>query len=174
MQRILLILLLFAASCKPYQDPEPISDDRINNPYCNDPSAINYNWGFPGLPDNSLCVYPTDVFTGNYTYFDTAYDAALNVLATNSYNLQISNVDTTRLLINGFCSGITIKATANRFLDFVIDSIHGNGQVFCDPLDTIIGGGQKSDFYDSLYILFNYQIESDTGLATHKGRAVKQ
>src|ERR1043165_6289024 len=67
----LALVMGFAFSCKKWQDPAPKEDPRLTRPYCNDPEAVNYNWDFPGKPDNSVCFYPSDLFAGTYTFWDT-------------------------------------------------------------------------------------------------------
>lgn len=169
----LFILLLFAA-CKPYKDPDPITDPRLeNSSYCNDPSAVNYNWGFPGIPDNTLCIFPSDVFEGNYIWYDTILDVNRTVMGYDSVFATVSKIDTTSISITGRC-GYNLKLTANKFLTIIIDSIDGNGQIFCQPNDTIIGSGIKTGFSDTTTFRLNYTIVSDTGSSTHESIFIKQ
>ena len=174
MRNYLFFIILLVAACKPYKDPDPITDPRLqNSSYCNDPAAINYNWGFPGIPDNSLCIFPTDVFEGNYVWRDSVIDENGDVLAFDSVFATVSKLDTTRLNINGRC-GYDLKLTADKFLGIVIDSIDGNGQKFCQASDTIIGTGLKTGFSDTTTFSLNYIIISDTGSSIHKSIFIKQ
>lgn len=174
MRNLLFVTFIFIAACKPYQDPDPISDPRLEeSSYCNDPAAINYNWGFPGVPDNTLCIYPSDVFTGNYVWRDTILDGNRNVLGFDSAFVTITKIDTTRVNINGRC-GYDLKLTADEFLNIVIDSIDGNGQKFCQANDTIIGSGLKTGFSDTTTFTLNYTIISDTGSSMHESLFIKQ
>lgn len=173
MRNIVLFILLFAAACKPYQDPEPIDDPRLSRLYCNDPSAVNYNWDFPGIPDNSVCFYPSDVFEGNYLWHDTVLDLNLLPVSFDSTLVSIAKIDTTRLELTGKC-GYTLNLTANRYLNIVLDSLIGNGQEFCRLGDTIVGKGLKNSVSDSTTFTMNYTIFSDTGNSVHKALFIKQ
>lgn len=174
MRNYLLFLILLTAACKPYKDPDPITDPRLeNSSYCNDPAAINYNWGFPGIPDNNLCIFPSDLFEGNYKWYDTIRDETGAVLGFDSVFATVSQIDTTRININGRC-GYDLKLTADKFLNIAIDSVQGNGQQFCQLSDTIIGAGSKSGFSDTTSFTLNYIIVSDTGTSIHESIFIKQ
>ena len=173
MRNLALILLVLLSACKPYEDPQPIDDPRLNNPYCNDPAAVNYNWNFPGVPDNSVCFYPSEVFEGNYVWYDTVLDNNLLPISWDSTNITLTKVDTTSLQLTGKC-GYTLNLTAGRFLAITIDSIIGNGQEFCRMGDTIVGSGLKSGVVDTTTFTLNYEILSDTGNSTHKAFFLKQ
>ncbi len=164
-------LLVFG--CKKYTDPQPFTDSRINNPYCNVPSALNYNWGFPGIADNSLCIYPSTFFSGTYFYRDTIYDATGNVMGQDSFQVTITAIDTTAVHITGFCGTNIIKAKANRYYKLVYDSTFVVGQHLCSNDDTLIGGGSKKDFLDTMTVKFNYQINNTSGVSFHAGTANK-
>lgn len=172
---LLFAILLLLASCRKYKDPAPISDDRLDDrPYCNDPSAVNYNWDFPGYPDNAVCIYPTQLFSGNYLYVDTLLSAEGLPLATDTFPLQVTALDSTHLNLNGFCPGTAHTAKATRFFRFTLDSLLGNGQTFCGGKDTIAGGGTKSGIADTLTFQLQYTLQTDTGAFSHKGTAFKQ
>jgi len=174
MRIILLIsscILLFG--CKHYKDPDPFSDDRINKHYCNDPSAINFNWDFPGIPDNTVCIYPAQIFSGNYFYRDSILGKDLSVLGVDSFPITVTQIDSTRLKILGLCGTEFYTAKANRFFQFTLDTVVGNGQQFCNPLDTISGNGKKFSIADTSTIKLSYQLLSDTGISYHSGTAIK-
>jgi hypothetical protein len=166
------LLLLF--SCKKYKDPDPQTDPRIQDLYCNDPSAINYNWNFPGIPDNTTCFYPSDVFAGNYTYYDSTLNDDLDVIAMDTFTISLVKIDTVRMTLSGFCTGAPLSITADQFLRLVLDSIDGDGQQLCLGADTMIGGGKKVTVLDTTNITFSYEIESGNARTTHKGTAIKQ
>ncbi|MEZ5047562.1 MAG: hypothetical protein R2831_11295 [Chitinophagaceae bacterium] len=169
---VLAALLLF--SCKKYKDPNPFTDPRIVSPYCNDPSAVNYNWDFPGKPDNSVCIYPTDVIQGAYFYHDTIYNSTGDVIKRDSFTLNFSKIDTVHFTIQGFCTGTqSISARATRYLLFSIDSLLGNGQEYCGLDDTIMGKGKKYSIESSAPIKLEYQIQTDSGMVFHYGTAIK-
>jgi len=172
--RLIFLSLLFLVSCKPYQDPQPFTDPRIVNKYCNIPSAINYNWNFPGIPEDSVCVFPAQIYNGTYFYRDSIFNNAGLLLDQDSFLLTFTQLDTTRLNITGFCAGNTISATASRYFKFNIDTIVGYGQLLCQSTDTIYGRGSKLDLYDTLHIKMSYEVATDTGIIYHAGTATKQ
>ena len=173
MRKYLLFILLLAAACKPYKDPDPITDPRLVTPYCNDPAAINFNWDFPGVPDNSVCFYPSDVFEGNYIWRDSVINEDFVVLSYDSTFVTLTKIDTTSLSLTGKC-GADIRLSATKFLNIIIDSIDGDGQKFCNATDTIIGSGLKTGFTDSTKFTMSYTIVSDTGKTRHKALFLKQ
>ncbi|MBU3676067.1 MAG: hypothetical protein FGM54_02660 [Chitinophagaceae bacterium] len=166
-----LVLIL---GCKRYTDPNPISDDRIKNPYCNDPSAVNYNWGFPGKPDNSVCIYPSAVFAGNFLVNDTVWGPNQVVLQTQAFPLQIIALDTVRMQLLGFCDTAKHSARANRFLRFTTDTLIGFGQTYCAGKDTLQVIGTQTNLFDTSGFDIEYILNTDTGMVYHKGRANKQ
>lgn len=165
-------LVLFLFSCEKYKDPDPFTDPRINKKYCNDPSAVNYNWDFPGVPDNSVCIYPAQLFKGSYFYRDSTLDANGNVVKRDSFNITIAQLDTVKVSVSGFCSSV-FSAKTNRFFRLTLDSILGPGQEYCGNNDTIMGKGSKAGISDTSFIRFDYQIDTDTGLIFHVGTATK-
>src|ERR1043165_5567011 len=89
----LALVMGFAFSCKKWQDPAPKEDPRLTRHYCNDPSAVNYNWDFPGKPDNSVCFYPADLFAGTYMFYDTVSASQSDLyLSADSLVLNISKI----------------------------------------------------------------------------------
>ena len=171
--RILALLLLLTAACKKYEDPDPFTDDRIKNKYCNIPSAINYNWDFPGIADNTTCIFPAQIYKGNYLFHDTVVNALGEYISKDSFLVSFLQIDSTRLTISGFCGYNLHYAKATRFFKFTLDSLIGNGQVFCNNKDTIAGGGSKIGIHDTSTIQIVYQLQTDTGIVFHKGTAFK-
>jgi len=181
--KIILILLLtcLSLSCNKWVDPKPVTDPRLTNPYCNDPTAVNYNWGFPGKPDNTVCFYPTDMFAGRFLFIDSIYsESGLNFgnfLYALTDTLSVTTLSHTKMTIAGFCStGSIMKLTALTFTA-TVDTTVGDtltttqGQLLCRTKDTVYG----TIFYsrtDSL-LHINFQVMSDTGLSSHVGKARK-
>ncbi len=176
------MLVLVVVSCSKWVDPKPI-DLGLTNPYCNDPNAVNYNWGFPGKPDNTVCFYPTDVFKGKYVFIDSIYSesgsTAGNFLYAKIDTLYFIAISQTKLVATGFCGPTdSMHLTAVTFTASV-DTLAGDsltatqGQItFCRTTDTVNG----SIFYnrnDSL-LHVNFQVTSDTGISQHIGKARKQ
>ena len=172
--KLLFIVTFFALSCKKYKDPDPFTDPRINNKFCNIPSAVNYNWNFPGVEDNTTCIFPAQIYNGTYFYHDSTLNSTGLVINEDSFYLHFLQIDSTKLKIIGFCANDTIEATATRFYKFTIDSVVKNGQVLCGSSDTIAGKGSKFDLSDTTTIRLQYTIATDSGVITHAGTAIKQ
>jgi len=173
------------ASCAKYKDKtaDPSIANGFNSTYCNDPEAVNYNDGFPGTPDNSKCFYPTDVFSGTYSFTDVVYYSEDYLAAPNmnrTYDLMLTPLSRTQLAVYGICSnGGFVSFTADRFYKavgdstFYIDSVKMPGQIFCNSIkDTITGLVSRTAYNDTLNISFT--IVSDTGITFHTGKAIKK
>ena len=181
---VIIAGVLYLPSCKKWTDPKGYTDPRLTNPYCNDPNAVNYNWGFPGKPDNSICFYPTDEFKGNWVFIDSIYSMSGatdgNFLYAIIDTLHIYARSDTTMTIYGFCSvGDSLKFHA-RGLSFTatIDTLVGDsltttmGQIFCRLVDTVNGSIFYSRADSMLHV--NFTVTSDTGLSSHvgKGKAI--
>ena len=170
-------MLLFG--CVKWNDPKPKADPALTNPYCNDPAAVNYNWGFPGKPDNSVCIYPTDKFAGRFLFIDSIYSES-GVSAGNFVGAQIDTLifnvlSHTKMTVAGLGGNSgTINLTAYTFtatLDTLVgDSLTANsGQLLAGTNDTVNGTIFYSMIDSQLHI--NLQIINDTGMASHTGKA---
>ncbi len=159
-------------------------DSRLDRLYCNDPFAINYNWNFPGTPDNSTCFYPIDIFGGNYMLTDSIYDADYKPDTVLKYPIRLFALSGSKIkiAITGFCDKDTLELTADRFYKAFLDSTNAvvngfdaklSGQLACRSVDTISGYIQKSQT-DSTKLSINFTIASDTGYSYHRGTAIKQ
>ncbi len=169
------VILIF--SCKKYQDSAPVNDPRLTNPYCNDPAAVNYNWGFPGKADNTICFYPTDLFRGTYQYIDSVYLTSSNYfIYADTLILSIHSLSHTRISVFGFCgNGDSLNLTAVGYVSTIDsavgDSVTARGQFLCRMADTVSGSISDNLLDTTLHIYFN--VVSDTGLTYHMGRAKK-
>lgn len=177
MRNIGIVLLggLAFYSCKKWTDPPPTTDPRLNNPYCNDPIAVNYNWGFPGIPDNSICYYPTDIFRGNWLYTDSVYQQSSGLfLYTREETLRVYALSKTTLAIQGFCAD-SLKMTATGYLanvDTIVgDTLTNRGQLWCRLQDTVNGTVSYSRIDSMLHV--SLTVISDTGITNHIGKARK-
>ena len=169
------------SSCLKWHDPKPYTDPKLSNPYCNDPNAVNYNWGFPGRADDSICFYPADLFKGRFLFTDSIYsEVGLtdgNFLYALTDTLYFTALSQTKLAVTGFCGSKedSFHLTALSF-NATIDTLAGDslttfqGQVpFCRILDTVNGTLFYSRIDSQIHISF--QIKSDTGLSSHVGKA---
>ena len=182
---ILFLLLVSTAvffSCAKWKDPAPVNDPRLTNPYCNDPLAVNYNWGFPGKPDNTICFYPNSLFVGTYMYYDSVYKDTL-FLGADSFVINIAyvNSDTThtKILMNGMC-GHSLSLPALPGYQATVDTLVGDttttsaGQLnFCRLQDTLSGIISRDRLDSPTVLHISFQVASDTGLTTHAGSAKK-
>ena len=179
-----LLLLSGLVACKKYKDPDG-KDLGLTNKYCNDPLAANFNQGFPGTPDNSVCVYPADTFVGNWMLLDSVFLPDLTTfVAVHNYNLVFAQqslaTDSFRnkLSVSGFCSnGNKLNLTANKYnlalTDSLIDQTLGQ-QFFCQNTDTVSGSFKVVK--DSLTTKMNILLteSNPSGTFIHVGTAIKQ
>ena len=172
-------LCALLAGCKTEDQTFPDTDPRLETrPYCNDPLAVNYNWNFPGRPDNSVCFFPSDLFKGSYQFTDSIYLAGGQLDSARSgtvYNLNIARIDDTKMQLSGFCAGgQTVPLTGNRTqFRAVVDTVTLRGALFCRPVDTVTGFISRT-LADSVNFLVELTVYSDTGLNVHRGTARRQ
>ncbi len=173
----LALLLLGMASCKPTDNKYNTTDPRLQtNTFCNDPAAVNFNWGFPGRPDSSVCVYPSDLYKGRFSFRDSVYDqdGYLDSAASqNTYALVISTAGKNAIRISGFCA-TTLTLTAPRTgFQATLDTNAVTGQIFCRPQDTVSGTITRA-FSDTTQLQIQFTVYADTSVRTHRGTAVHQ
>jgi hypothetical protein len=170
-----VLALLAYTACRKASDPAPKDDPRLTRPYCNDPEAVNYNWDFPGKPDSTVCIYPSDLFAGSWQYSDSIVSAdGTEVFDSAKYQLQLTASGRMQLSMKGLCgNNQSINITASRNKLFVIDTVVALGQYLCINTDTIAGGGSMY-FNESNRFTFTWVLNSDTGISYHHGTAVKQ
>ncbi|NCX94894.1 MAG: hypothetical protein EBX41_00545 [Chitinophagia bacterium] len=169
---------MVVVGCAKWQDPPATTDSRLTNPYCNDPKAVNFNWGFPGKPDNTVCFYPTDLFTGTYIYTDSVYTSPDNYfLYYRIDTLHFIAQSQTKVAVTGFCLlRDTLRLTADKSYIAAVDTLIGDsttnrGQYWCRIKDTVSGTILNSRLDTMLHVSF--QIISDTGTTLHIGKAKK-
>jgi len=168
-------------SCAKWKDPKPVNDPRLTNHYCNDPAAVNYNLGFPGVPDNTVCYYPSDLFVGNYLLHDSVYLSPSGLfISADSFVIRVTKISNSKIGVIGFCkSGSQLLMTAGPTYVATGDTTEGDsttiyhGQMLCRIQDTISGTISK-DRVDSTVLHIALQVVSDTGISLIQGRAVKQ
>ncbi len=182
MKRIVLGGVLVAgvswlAGCKQIENTYNDTDPRLDsNRYCNDPEAVNYNWNFPGKPDNAVCVYPADLFKGNFLFKDsvTREDGTLDsVASTRQYLLSIAAAGNNRVTLTGFCSQVLILTAPRTGFRATLDTTVVKGQLFCRPADTVNGSLQR-DLADTMGLKIAFTVISDTGTRVHYGTATRQ
>ncbi len=167
-------------SCAKWKDPAP-QDLGLTNPYCNDPAAVNYNWGFPGRADNSVCFYPNSLFIGTYMFYDSVYRDTLFVGA-DSTIITLSSIDPdpthSKLNLTGIC-GLNIKLTALPGYQATVDTLIGDtstitqGQHYCGVHDTLNGIISRSRLDSPTVLRMSFLVMTDSVIATHNGTAKK-
>ncbi len=172
---------LLWGACKKYQDPPPTNgDDRLTGHYCNNPYAINYNWGFPGIPDSTVCIFPNDQFVGSWQFTDTIMLPDSSIAEITLYHLAFSSrEDTSRnhLSVAGFCNNnrafqITADRFGNALTDTLIEYTDG-GQFFCSESDTV--SGRMNLYYENDSLLkINLMVLTPGGIQYHIGTGIKQ
>ncbi len=175
---VLIILIAGAIfSCNKYKSPKGYTDPNLTNHYCNDPNGVNYNWGFPGIPDNTVCFYPTDVFAGKYLFKDSVYlQSGYLFIFADSIILTIKKLTDSQMCIYGMCpNGDSILMTATPLFTAYVDTVIGDsvtnwGQSYCGSADTIVGSISQNRI-DSI-LTISFQVASDSGIITmHTGSA---
>ncbi|WP_157977153.1 hypothetical protein [Taibaiella helva] len=178
---LLLLLMGMAAvlyACSKYKDPPPAvpNDELKNRKYCNDPLAVNFNWGFPGTPDSTICIYPVDSFLGSWALTDTAFLPDGTIKSTQTRNLVFTATEDTlktHLSATGWCGNtFPFFATANKYRRAVIDTLlEGSpGQHICNNTDTLSGSLLLGN--DTMHI--DFAITDAEGTLYHKGTAIRQ
>lgn len=184
---ILPLFFMLVVACQKWTDPAPVDDPRIKDrKYCNDPLAVNYNWGFPGVADSTTCVYPADLFKGTYTFTDSVYFNDETTLDSahsfQTYTLQLSPISKTKFHLSGFCSNdlvftagrSTYQASADTTLK-LNDTTYAFGQPLCRIQDTLTGTISKSKTDSTFHsVTIAWKVISDSGINYHKGTAIKQ
>jgi hypothetical protein len=171
---LLFLLVLAGVSCKKWQD-KPGEDPGLKTHYCNIPAAVNYNHGFPGIEDNSVCIFPSDPFVGTYRFLDTVIRPEIDTSYPAAITFRIVKITDSAFAFTDFCgsSGRQWTFTANRYYHAITDTVVGPGkQLMCRDADTLSGSLDYRTGDSSLYIIFN--VISDTGFAIHQGTAYKQ
>jgi hypothetical protein len=168
-----IICVLISIGCQKYKDVPGQSDPRLSRKYCNDPSAVNFNFDFPGTADNSVCYYPADVFAGTYSFIDSVYTSANKVAFTIPLMLTVQAQSHGKFDLSGFCAGNTLHFSVNRTLRATADSTILNGQQLCRAQDTLSGSLIRK-LGDSTRLQVVLTVLSDTGATIHQGTAYKQ
>ncbi len=169
------------------EEPSKTTDERLSRPYCNDPEAVNYNWDFPGTPDNSICFYPDEMFEGTYLVFDTTFDGEFVMDSSSARSFTATLVANThsKMLLSGYvltptCTVNNLSITATRFYKATVDStflpppdsMYLNGAIICNN-DTLSGTISKKDKTNDT-IMIDFTIAADSGLLYHRGKAIRQ
>lgn len=169
-------------ACSKYKDPPAAQPDPrlADSFYCNDSRAVNYNWGFPGVPDNSICIYPVDSFLGNWVFTDTLYLPNGDTAGTIIKNLTFTSTEDTtltRLAVTGWCSnaGTPFYITANKYRLAEVDTMLGTypGQYLCNNTDTLNGTFNKNTGVVNT-MKIELTITNAAGTVYHKGTATRQ
>jgi hypothetical protein len=169
-----MVLAIVFWGCKKYTDPSPNPINNFTSHYCNNPKAVNYNWGFPGIEDNSICIFPADLFAGNYTYYDSILDVVNQIyIPYDTMDITINKLTDSTMTIVGQCAATQLTARATKNYRFSLDSTSDKGQTYCTINDTISGAGIKQQFNDTIF-KYNYTISNNDIIQEHKGYLFKK
>lgn len=169
-------MILYA--CSKYKDPPNANPVETGRHYCNDSRAINYNWGFPGTPDNDTCVYPVDSMLGNWKFTDSIFLPNGNLQEVTTRNLNFTSTEDTvfrHMAVSGWCSGAPIHITVDKYsfayTDTLIEGAYG--QLLCAVTDTVTGNFKKREAQrDTMDI--DLTLSAPEGVTRHKGIALRQ
>lgn len=185
---LVCVASVFFMQCKKADENTKTYDERLERRYCNDPLAINYNWDFPGTPDNSTCFFADEIFGGTYIVNDSIFDGSFNLdsAQVRSFPITISSIDKIHLSVSGFvlsptCTLNNLKITADRFYRATIDStflpppdsVYLGGFVVACSGDTVSGVFTRYQA-DALRMHIDLTLVGDTGIYYHRGTATKQ
>lgn len=169
-----ILLAVLIGACQKYKDKPAATDPRLTNPYCNDPNAVNYNWGFPGKPDSTTCIYPNQLFVGKYVYYDSIYQADYTFSYRLIDTLLIFSTSHTSLKMTGFCpAGDTMALTAGVTYVATLDTTEVKGQMLCRAQDTVSGTITKNLTDTVAEVHINFTVYADTATTYHIGTALK-
>lgn len=169
-------------ACSKYKDPPPAQRppglDSVF--YCNDPRAVNYNWGFPGTPDSNKCIFPVDSFLGTWLFADTIYLPSGDVSGTALRMLHFTSTEDSLLrhmAVAGWCGNPSVPfyITANKYGQADVDTMMGEypGQYLCGNSDTLSGFFNKNTgAADTMRV--ELTIINASGTTFHKGLAIRQ
>ncbi len=148
---LLSLSVLSLDSCRKYSDPAPIEDNRLDsNKYCNNPDAVNYNWGFPGQPSEDICIFPSDVFAGAYTLIDSAFTSSDTFIQESIYtNTQMIPLAHNYVSLTNYCSD-SLTILLSTYLEVFSDTADDNVYTICGAdtftLSGIHPGIDSTDF----------------------------
>lgn len=173
------MFIIFSIACKkPSDQSVPDISDQLTRPYCNDPIAANYNVGFPGIPDNSVCVYPYDKFLGTWDLKDSIFreDNTLYLVMDRIITFIPVSTDTNKnqMQILDWCAS-PIDIYCNKYgKAYIVNTLPypDSAQVICST-DTIMGTFQLINNEDSA-MKIQLVNRNNLGHFTHKSIATKR
>jgi len=176
-----LVVLTGAMGCKKYRDPAKpdIGDGLDSFHYCNNPLAVNFNWGFPGIPDSTTCIFPVDKFKGTWIFNDSVYtpdETLQEVIIKTLVFTPTEDTLLTHLAISGWCTGPEqMLVTADKYGRALTDTLleYTAGQLICTTTDTISGSFQQY-FKSEDTMKVDMTLNSASGIRYHRGTAIKQ
>lgn len=171
-------LSMFFIACEKYKDKKGDDiQDQLKNKYCNIPFAINYNWGFPGIEDNSTCYFAYEFFEGSWIFIDTvSKDEVVLSIDTIPISFARKEADTTLASIEmmGLCNLEKLNLITDKFYNAITDTME-NGekfQVICNNQDTIAGTIARH-ISDSTNLSIKLSVTNANGTFIHKGIAIR-
>lgn len=175
---VLLSLCLGWMACSKEDKKGDNLDDKLTNKYCNIPGAVNYNWGFPGKEDNSICFFATDYFVGTWTFYDTIILQDSTFIGTDSMQITFETIpgDTTYRKMNmlGWCGNDPILLDISKFYIGLSDTFRNSEgwQMTCNNTDSVKVELSKN-ILDTTIVNFHIRQYSNNELQFHNGTGKK-
>jgi hypothetical protein len=173
-----VVVLLGIWSCNKDDGDVPDVSDKLTNRYCNIPQAVNYNHGFPGIEDNSLCIFGTDYYRGNWIVVDTIKlgDSTLIDIDTLFFNISLMPNDTSysKMYLRGWCGNENIIMNIDKYYFGRSDTFANQDgwQRICNS-DSILISVSKN-IMDTSSVIFRISESVNNELRYHIGKGVKQ
>ncbi len=115
--------------------------------------AVNYNWGFPGTPSDSVCIFPSDVLEGTYTLIDSSFDIDDSFLNAQTYsNARLDKVAKNYISLKNYCTD-SLLLLLTVYLQISTDTIDGNEYNYCGT-DTFSISGIKNNIDTTEFDLY--------------------
>ncbi len=114
-------------ACSKYKDPPKADPVDTGSHYCNDSRAVNFNWGFPGIPDSTSCVFPVDSMLGSWVYTDSVFLPNGNLQGITIRNLSFAATEDstlTHMAVSGWCTGSPVAITINKYGQAYVDTFN--------------------------------------------------
>lgn len=172
-------LLLLTACSKSGDKKGPDISDQLNRKYCNIPGAVNYNWNFPGIEDNSTCFFATSFYEGNWMFVDTVKSHDETVIRIDTLGLSFQKIEQDltyqKMHMTGWCGTESLIIDVDRFYLARTDSFDNNQgwQKICNNRDSVFVEMRKS-IYDTTQLTINIIQYLPTSVLYHSGSGIRK
>lgn len=174
---ILATLLCLTACNKEDKKGEDVTD-KLKNKYCNIPGAINYNWNFPGIEDNSICYFATDYYEGTWKLTDSVRLEDSTFVRVDTLYLEFNKIgsDTTnsKMHLRRWCITSDIWVQVNKYYIGMTDTTQNaeGWQLVCNGRDSLKINFSRNVFDSTIVDFTIRQFNNDT-MYYHQATGVK-